>query len=74
MYCMTQDAYNNIHSKSGTAADLPPLLREDLNTETLILSSEVTGQWNKQQSWIWGFGQTTEDDGSWMDDCKLSLH
>ena len=71
MYCMAQDAYHNLHSKSGTAADLPLLLREDLNTETLVLGSEVTGQWNKQQSWIWGFGQTTEDHGSWMDDCKL---
>ena len=56
-----------LHSKSGTAADLPLLLKEDLNTETLVLGSEVTGQWNKQQTWIWGFGQTTEDYGVDMD-------
>ncbi|KAH9007794.1 hypothetical protein EDB85DRAFT_1904803 [Lactarius pseudohatsudake] len=25
-------------------------------------------QRNEQQSWIWGFGRTIEDDGTWMDD------
>ena len=71
IYSMARDAYYKLQSKSSTEVKLPPLCREDLNAETLILGSDVTGQCNKQPSWIWGFGKTTEDDGTWMDDCKL---
>ena len=34
------------------------------------LGSDKVGQCNKQQTQIWGFGQMSEDDGTWMDDCK----
>jgi hypothetical protein len=70
MYSMARDAYRNLRNKTTIAAELPPLHPEDLHVATLVLGSERTGQRNKQQSWIWSFGQTTEDDGTWMDDCK----
>jgi hypothetical protein len=57
-------------SISPNGPDLPQLLPEDLHVTTLVLGSDKAGQCNKQQSWIWSFGQTTEDDGMWMDDCQ----
>ena len=74
IYCMAQDAYHQLHSASNTAAALPPLCREDLNVETLVLGSEATGQCNKQPSWICGFGEMIDNDETWMDDCKSSLY
>ena len=69
---MAWKAYHNLYSKSSPGAVLPPLCREDyLNAETLVLGSNATGQHNSQPSWIWGFGQTIEEDGTWMDHCKL---
>ena len=73
VYSMARKAYHNLYSKSSPGAVLPPLCREDLNAETLVLGSEATGQRNRQPSWIWGFGQTIDEDGTWMDHCKLSF-
>ena len=70
IYSMARDAYRNIRQAAVPEADLPPLHPKDLHVATLILGSEQAGQRNKQQSWIWGFGKTVEDDGTWMDDCK----
>lgn len=74
IYSMARDAYRNIRQARAGRPDLPKLLPKDLHVATLILGSEQTGQRNKQQSWIWGFGKTMEDDGTWMGDCKLSHH
>ncbi|KAF8258199.1 hypothetical protein EI94DRAFT_1623948, partial [Lactarius quietus] len=41
---------------------------QDLHVATLVLGSDKPGQRNTQQSWIWSFGQTSEDEGTWMDD------
>ena len=71
VYSMAHDAYMRVHPAYPEGPDLPQLLPQDLNVATLVLGSEQTGQHNRQQSWIWSFGQTAADDGTWMDDCKL---
>ena len=70
IYSMARDAYEAIHHAFPNEADLPKLDPNDLQVATLILGSEKTGQRNLQTSWIWSFGRTAEDDGTWMDDCK----
>jgi len=67
---MAQDAYQRVHPAYPDGPELPQLLPEDLHVATLVLGSEQTGQQNKQQSWIWSFGNVTADDGTWMNDCK----
>ncbi|KAH9172399.1 hypothetical protein EDB89DRAFT_1906254 [Lactarius sanguifluus] len=68
IYSMAQDAYCKIQQASVNLQDLLKLRAEDLRVATLVLGSEPVGQRNKQKSWIWGFGHTVEDDGTWMDD------
>ncbi|KAH9013825.1 hypothetical protein EDB83DRAFT_2233173 [Lactarius deliciosus] len=72
VYSMAQDAYCKIQQASVNLPALPKLRAEDLRVATLVLGSEPVGQRNKQKSWIWGFGHTVEDDGTWMDDCRFS--
>jgi hypothetical protein len=69
---MARDACRNIRQARTGGPDLPQLHAKDLQVATLVLGSEQAGQRNKQQSWIWNFGKSVEDDGTWMDDCKLS--
>jgi hypothetical protein len=73
LYGMARNAYEMLRNKTTITAALPPLNREDLRIATLVLGSEATGQRNTQRSWIWSFGKTTLDDGTWMDDCKSSF-
>jgi hypothetical protein len=73
IYSMARDAYRNLRNATNTMVELPSLRKEDLRVATLVLGSETTGQRNKQKSWIWGFGKTTEDDGTWMNDCEASF-
>ncbi|KAH9018398.1 hypothetical protein EDB85DRAFT_1873822 [Lactarius pseudohatsudake] len=68
IYSLARDAYRKIRRASSIAQDLPKLHSKDLHVATLVLGSQQTGQQNEQQSWIWGFGRTIEDDGTWMDD------
>jgi hypothetical protein len=70
IYNMAHNAYWMLHKSFPNGPDLPQLLMEDLHVATLVLGSDKAGQHNKQQSWIWSFGQTIEDDGTWMDDCQ----
>ena len=70
IYTLACDAYRVIRQAYPKGPDLPPLVPHDLHVATLVLGSDKVGQRNKQQSWIWGFGQRSEDDGTWMDDCK----
>lgn len=70
IYSMARDAYRNIRQSHTSGPDFPELRPKDLHVATLVLGSEQAGQRNKQQSWIWGFGKSVEDDGTWMDDCK----
>ncbi|KAI9434693.1 hypothetical protein H4582DRAFT_1818434, partial [Lactarius indigo] len=68
IYSMAQDAYRKLRKAAPIPQDLPKLHSKDLRVATLVLGSQQVGQRNTQQSWIWGFGNTTEDDGTWMDD------
>ncbi|KAH9023351.1 hypothetical protein EDB85DRAFT_1870789, partial [Lactarius pseudohatsudake] len=68
IYSMARDACQKLRKAIPIPQDLPKLHSKDLCVETLVLGSEQTGQRNKQQSWIWGFGDIIEDDGTWMDD------
>ncbi|KAH9004868.1 hypothetical protein EDB86DRAFT_2796565 [Lactarius hatsudake] len=72
IYSMAWDAYRKIQQASVNLPDLLKLRAEDLHVATLVLGSEPVGQRNRQKSWIWGFGHTVEDDGTWMDDCRFS--
>ncbi|KAI9446284.1 hypothetical protein H4582DRAFT_1804475 [Lactarius indigo] len=68
IYSMARDAYRKLRKAAPIPQDLPKLHSKDLRVATLVLGSQQVGQRNTQQSWIWGFGNTTEDDGTWMDD------
>jgi len=70
IYSMARDTYQTIRRAYVNGLDLPQLRPQDLQVATLVLGSEQAGQRNTQQSWIWSFGQTTENVGSWMDDCE----
>jgi hypothetical protein len=70
IYSMARDAFQVIRHALAAGPKLPPLLPKDLHVATLVLGSDQTGQRNKQQSWIWSFGETSEDDGTWMENCK----
>ena len=73
IYSLARDAYRVVRKALSNGPDLPQLAPHDLHVATLVLGSDKVGQRNKQQSWIWGFGQKSEDDGTWMDDCKELL-
>ncbi|KAI9428962.1 hypothetical protein H4582DRAFT_1828355 [Lactarius indigo] len=73
IYSMARDAYRKLRKAAPIPQDLPKLHSKDLRVATLVLGSQQVGQRNTQQSWIWGFGNTTEDDGTWMDDCMCSI-
>ena len=73
IYSMARDAYRRLRNKTTINAELPVLTREDLRIATMVLGSEITGQRNAPKSWIWRFGKTKAEDGTWMDDCESLL-
>jgi hypothetical protein len=73
IYSMARDSYRTIREAYPSGPDLPELQPNDLHIATMVLGSNQAGQRNTQKSWIWGFGQTVEDDGTWMDDCRVSF-
>ncbi|KAI9428527.1 hypothetical protein BJY52DRAFT_1232739 [Lactarius psammicola] len=50
--------------------ELPELQLEDLHVNTAILGATQVGQRNTQLPWIWSFGTTVNQDGTWMDECE----
>ena len=70
MYSMARDAYNKILDPSGESPALPLLQVMDLRVNTSIVNATEVGQRNKQLSWIWSFGTSTNRDGTWLDDCE----
>jgi hypothetical protein len=70
---MARDSYRTIREAYSSGPDLPELQPNDLHIATMVLGSNQAGQRNTQKSWIWGFGKTVEDDGTWMDDCRVSF-
>lgn len=69
-YSMARDAFLKIRQSSGDLPELPPLRLTDLRVNTAILGAAQIGQRNKQLPWIWSFGTSDKQDGTWMDDCK----
>jgi hypothetical protein len=69
-YSIARDAYIRIQDILGEPSELPELTPTDLRVNTAILGGAEVGQRNKQLPWIWSFGISDSEDGSWMDDCK----
>ena len=69
-YSMARDAYLKIKLAYEDGQELRQLRSEDLRVHTTILGAEQVGQRNKQLPWIWGFGHTDDQDGTWMDECR----
>ncbi|KAH9030738.1 hypothetical protein EDB85DRAFT_1866206 [Lactarius pseudohatsudake] len=73
IYSMARDACQSLRKQFLFRRISQSCRSKDLCVETLVLGSEQTGQRNKQQPWIWGFGDIIEDNGTWMDDCRFSI-
>ena len=70
VYSMARDVCRRLRKALKKISDLPKLHLEDLQVASHILGSAQVDQRNTQPSWIWSFGRTIEDDGTWMDSCK----
>jgi len=73
MYSMARDAYNSILDPFGESPALPLLQVTDLRVNTSIINAAEVGQRNQQLPWIWSFGTSTNQDGTWLDDCECFL-
>lgn len=71
-YSMARDAYLKVCDPSGESPELPLLQLADLRIKTITLGAAEVGQRNKQLPWIWSFGTSTKQDGTWTDDCEFS--
>jgi hypothetical protein len=69
-YSMARDAYLKVKDASGDSPELLLLRLEDLRVNTAVLGAAQVGQRNKQLSWIWSFGTSIKQDGTWIDECK----
>ncbi|KAI9434832.1 hypothetical protein H4582DRAFT_2080497 [Lactarius indigo] len=67
-YGMARDAYLKVQEGSGMFPELPPLRLTDLRVSTAILGAAQVRQCNKQLPWIWSFGTSERQDGTWMDE------
>ncbi|KAH9014734.1 hypothetical protein EDB84DRAFT_1277578 [Lactarius hengduanensis] len=67
-YSMARDAYLKVQEASGDAPELPPLQLTDLRVSTAILGAAQAGQRNTQLPWIWSFGTSEKQDGTWTDE------
>jgi hypothetical protein len=68
-YSIARDAYLKIRHAYEGGPEMPQLRSEDLRVSTAILGAAQVGQRNKQLPWIWNFGSTDDQDGTWMDEC-----
>ncbi|KAH9031441.1 hypothetical protein EDB83DRAFT_2229595 [Lactarius deliciosus] len=67
-YSVARDAYLKVQEASVSFPELPPLRLTDLRVSTAILGAAQVGQRNKQLPWIWSFGTSERQDGTWMDE------
>jgi hypothetical protein len=72
-YSMARDAYLKIQHAYEDGPELPQLRSEDLCVSTTILGAAQVGQCNTQLPWIWAFGTTVDQDGTWMDECMCPI-
>ncbi|KAH9011694.1 hypothetical protein EDB85DRAFT_1878307 [Lactarius pseudohatsudake] len=73
-YSMARDAYLKVQDASGLFPELLPLRLTDLRVSTAILGAAQVGQRNTQLAWIWSFGTSERQDGTWMDECRSTAH
>ncbi|KAI9451585.1 hypothetical protein BJY52DRAFT_1190868 [Lactarius psammicola] len=66
-YSMARDSFLKIRDAYEGGPELPELWLEDLHVNTAILGATQVGQHNTQLPWIWSFGTTVDQDGTWMD-------
>jgi hypothetical protein len=71
---MARDTYIKIQNTYEDELELPQLCSEDLCISTAILGAAQVGQRNAQLPWIWSFGVTVEEDGTWMDECRCKYN
>jgi hypothetical protein len=69
-YSMARDAYLKIQEAYDGGLELPQLRSKDLRVSTAVLGAAQVGQRNTQLSWIWGFGTTSDEDGTWINECR----
>ncbi|KAI9450357.1 hypothetical protein BJY52DRAFT_1191896 [Lactarius psammicola] len=67
-YSMARDSFLKIRDAYEGGSELPELRLEDLHVNTAILGATQVGQRNTQLPWIWSFGTTVDQDGTWMDE------
>ena len=67
---LTSEHSLKVMDPSGESLEVPPLKVANLRINTAILGPSEVGQRNEQLPWIWSFGTSTNQDGTWMDDCK----
>jgi hypothetical protein len=72
-YSMARDAYLKIQHAYEDGPELPQLRSEDLRVRTAILGAAQVRQRNAQLPWIWSFGTTIDQDGTWMDECRCQI-
>ena len=69
-YSMAREAYLQIQEAYPVGPDLPQLHVADLRVGTAIIDAAEVGQRNHQLPWIWSFGTTVDEHGTWMNECK----
>ena len=69
-YSMARDACLKIQHAYEDGPELPQLRSQDLRISTTTLGAAQIGQRNTQLPWIWSFGATADQDGTWMDECR----
>ena len=67
---MARDSFLKIRDAYEGGPELPELRLEDLRVNTAILGAMQVGQRNTQLPWIWSFGTTVDQDGTWMNECE----
>ena len=69
-YSMARDAYLQIREAYPVTQKFPQLHVADLRIGTAIINAAEVGQRNRQLPWIWSFGNTVDEHGTWMHECK----
>ena len=69
-YSMACEAYLWIHQAYSILEKLPRLHVSDLHVGTAIINAAEVGQRNRQLPWIWSFGNTVNEHGTWMHECN----
>ena len=69
-YSMAREAYLRIQEAYSIGTKLPQLHVADLHVGTTVINATEVGQRNRQLPWIWSFGHTVKEHGTWMHECQ----